>query len=303
MGVLDLERDYEYFKGIWEYREPNRIKHTKDAWDGRAEDWGKELEKSCSFCKSVDDRVEKAAAFLRAHGLLGEGSEVADIGCGPGRFVAEFAKTAGHVTGVDLSPKMLELGESYAKTLGCENVTFRQADLNTFSVEDAGWEGKFDLVFTSITPAIGTMDNLEKIMKISRGYCFNSCFVRWNDELELLVGRDVFGIKDVTPRNNHAHWFYSLFNLLWLKGYFPETAYHRQNQEEYVEADEDLARYYAKCFAGMNPDEDSISRVHRYLKDHALPDGTIMRKYERWYGWILWDVRERDERLHKTEER
>lgn len=301
MDVLELERDYEYFKRIWEHRDPNRNKHAVEAWDARAEDWGKELEKSCSFCKSVHERVEKAAGYLRAHGLLSQGSEVADIGCGPGRFVAEFAKTAGHVTGVDLSPKMLELGAAYAKTQGLDNVTFRQEDLNTFSVDNAGWAGKFDLVFTSITPAVSTMENLEKIMKISRGYCFNSCFVRWNDELEQQVGRDVFGAGDATPRNNHGHWFYSLFNLLWLQGYYPETAYHRQDQEDYVEADEDLARYYAKCFGGMNPDEDCIRRVYSYLKGHALPDGTIMRKYERWYGWILWDVRERTDRLKKAE--
>lgn len=302
MGVVNLERDFEYFRSVWEYKKSG-IKHTSQVWDGRAADWEKELEEDGPFRRSLEERVNEAAEFLRSHGALESGTQVVDIGCGPGRFVTEFAKTAGHVTGIDISEKMLELGEKYAKECERSNVTFMAEDFGKLDIEALGWENRFDLVFTSITPAIGTMESLEKIMRISRRYCFNSCFVRWVDELEDQIGRDLFNRKSTSSMNSHGQWFYSLFNLLWLQGYFPETHYHCQNQEEYVDADEKLASYYAKCFSkDMLSSEELMIRVLEYLKAHADSNGKVLRKYERWYGWILWDVRMRMPRLIQEKE-
>jgi hypothetical protein len=160
------------------------------------------------------------------------------------------------------------------------------ADFTSLDVDALGWEKKFDLVFTSITPAISTMESLEKVIKISNAYCFNSCFVRWVDELENQIAKEVYQKEQASSRNHHGKWFYSLFNLLWIKGYFPQVRYHCQNQEEYVDANENLASYYSKCFV-----KEDIGKIHEYLKAHADSNGKILRKYERWYGWILWDVR------------
>lgn len=298
MGILNLERDYEYFSSIWEYKKSG-AKQKSQMWDGRAADWKKELKKENSFQSSLEERVNESAAYLREHGLLGAGSQVVDIGCGPGRFVAEFAKTSGHVTGIDISEKMLELGKEYAAECSLDNVTFMKEDFSALNVESLGWENQFDLVFTSITPAIGTMENLEKINRISRGYCFNSSIVRWEDNLEKQIGMEVFGNKRGSSPEGDGKRFYSLFNLLWLQGYLPETRYQCQVQEEYVDADDGLASYYAKCFSkDMISTEDSLFPVSEYLKKHANPEGKILRKYERWYGWILWDVRKRRENGH-----
>jgi len=295
---LDLTRDFNYFQSIWEAKKNGEFKHTAKVWDSRADDWEKELAKDGSFRKSLDERVKKVTEYLQAHQLLQAGSEVLDIGCGLGRFVAEFAKTCGHVTGIDLSGRMLEVGADYARECGLHNVTFLAGDFGEFDLAELGWEGKFDLVFTSITPAVGTVETLAKAMKISRGYCFNSCFICWEDELEKQIAGEVFHREYAPSLNSHGRGFYSLFNLLWLMGYFPETSYHLQEQLEYVDADEDLARYYAKCFSNdMLADEENIRCVHEYLKEHAGADGTILRQYKRWYGWILWDVRTRLDRI------
>lgn len=297
MEMMHLEQDYEYFRSIWEYKKPG-IKHTSKCWDARAEDWGGELKEEGDFSQSLRERVREAADYLRAQGALAPGGQVIDIGCGPGRFVTEFARTAAHVTGVDISEKMLKLGGDYALKCGQDNVDFLKADFGDLDIEALGWEKRFDLVFTSITPAIGTMEDLEKIMRISRAYCFNSCFVRWEDELEDQIGRDVFGRQESSGTNSHGHWFYSLFNLLWLMGYLPVTRYHMQEQEECAQADRGLASYYAKCFSeDMLSSEEDIQRIWAYLKQQADPQGKILRRYKRWYGWILWDVRTRTPRL------
>lgn len=297
MEIVNLQRDFEYFSDIWEYKKSG-VTHTAQCWDGRAADWGEELKEDSPFRQSLNERVRESAEYLRAQGALTPGCQAIDIGCGPGRFVVEFAKTAEHATGIDISPKMLELGAAHARECGRDNVTFLAEDFGALDIDVLGWEQKFDLVFTSITPAIGTMANLEKLMRICRGYCFNSCFVRWEDELENKIGRELFHRQENSDLNKHGNWFYSLLNLVWIMGYFPVTRYHFQIQEDYEEVDEALASYYAKCFSeDMTSSEEDTSRILAYLKEQANSEGKILRKHERWYGWILWDVRLRMPRL------
>lgn len=297
MDKANINRDLSYFESLWEYRKNDGFKHTPEIWDSRAEDWNKELAQDGPFRKSLTERVDQVSGYLRSRGLLGAGTEVLDIGCGVGRFMAEFAKTAGHVTGIDLSPRMLEVGAAHGKASGLDNLTYLPGDFGEFDIDGLGWNGKFDLVFTSITPAIGTMETLKKAMAISRGYCFNSSFIRWEDELEARIGREVFNREYNPSPASQGRVFYALFNMLWLMGYFPETSYHMQEQCEHAEANEDLARYYAKCFsADMMADEESVQQVYQYLRTHAEADGTILRAYKRWYGWILWDIRKQTDR-------
>lgn len=211
MGQIDLKKDYDYFTSIWEESGSNKKVHTSKAWDERAEAWGKELHKKEDFQINMDERVQMTAKFLRSQGLLGEESQVLDIGCGPGRFVTEFAKTAGHVTGIDLSEKMVQLGQKHAEE---------------------------------------------------------------------------------SQKNSFGKWFYSLFNMLWIKGYFPKTDYFINKKEERVKVEKDLAVYYAKTFSrDLNHSDELVIKILEYLQKIADSEGFVTRKCERWQGWILWDVR------------
>ena len=291
MDPRDEGEIFDYFCGLWEQKKTGGSRHTPETWNTRADDWEKELAQSSSFHRSLEERVSRVAAYLRGRGLLTGESRVMDIGCGPGRFAVEFAKTAGYVAGMDISPRMLELASAYARERSQQNVSFIQGDFEEADVDALGWTGGFDLVFTSITPAVGTRENLKKAMKISRGYCFNSSFIRWGDSLEQQIAEDVFE-KEYTPFLDNRGRFYSLFNLLWLTGYLPETFYHQQSQTEQVKAGEDLARYYARCFsADKTADGHSVARIGEYLSKQASAQGLIQRRTERWYGWMLWDVR------------
>ena len=90
-------------------------------WDKRAEKWvtnfGKPQGKQISH-----QRMMAIAAHLRQKGLLKADDSVIDIGCGPGYYVAEFAKTACHVTGTDLSSQMVEYGICHAANIASHRV-------------------------------------------------------------------------------------------------------------------------------------------------------------------------------------
>ncbi|MDD4170326.1 MAG: class I SAM-dependent methyltransferase [Desulfotomaculaceae bacterium] len=294
--MLDGKNDLEYFLHLYEQgRDNTKIKrNTLETWDERAERWGRELSTDCPFRRAVDERVLHTARYLRARGILGENSNVIDIGCGPGRYAAEFARTAGHVTGIDLSKRMLDFAADYAREQGQENVSFIPCDFGEINVEQQGWAQKFDLVFSSITPAVGTWEGLEKSMQMSRGFCFHSNYIHWYDELEQQIARDVFQLasysRPMVALGRRKH--YALCNLLFLKGYQPETRYHRQKRDDSGEINLDLAGYYASLFTDDKASLEKNTRlVYRYLETKADKKGAVRQCSERSYAWILWDVR------------
>ncbi|MDR1193610.1 MAG: methyltransferase domain-containing protein [Peptococcaceae bacterium] len=286
--------EFNYFKEIWEHKKLGNRRHTTQLWDERAKDWARELGGEGGFSRNLRERVEAAADYLRRRGLLGTGSSVIDIGCGLGQFAAEFARSAGEVVGLDISQLMLEQAEIHAKASALKNISFLKADFQNLDVKARGWLDHFDLAFTSITPAVSTVASLEKMISVSKGYCFSCHFVQWQDELEARISNEVFQ-RDYAPNlSGHGRFFYALFNLLWLRGYLPETHYHQQKREGRARADLDLARYYARILGdNIVVDEEDTQRIYRYLENNAAADGLIQQNTERWYGWILWDTQRR----------
>ncbi|HYL37232.1 MAG TPA: class I SAM-dependent methyltransferase [Bryobacteraceae bacterium] len=106
-----------------------------------------------------------------------EGQSICDVGCGSGRFVAEFLRRgAGHVTGVDIAPTMLALARNLVEQDG-------SADRCEFVLNDVlHWNAarRFD-----ITVAIGFWDYigapLERLRVIRRltGGTFLSAWPRF----------------------------------------------------------------------------------------------------------------------------
>lgn len=292
----NIEQEMAHFQEIWCYRRSSHTEHTKETWNERAHEWEQGLQQDAERRRRSDERVRATADWLRSKGILGPEQEAIDIGCGPGRFVAEFAKTARHVVGTDLSDRMLAYGERYARSIGVENTSYVDADFQTADIDALNWRGRFDLVFSSITPAITGKTGLEKLMAISRAWCFNSCFVNFEDALEQSLVRELLGREPKAGWNPHWHWFYALFNLLLLDGYFPEVTYYREEKIKTVAAGEETARDYARrlseSYDGAQ-EETLIPRIKKCLETYSDSDGMIAYNDVIVYGWILWDIRNR----------
>ena len=86
--------------------------------------------------KSALDKLLQPLTDLLLEAANLSGSErVADIGCGTGATVLQIASkvgTTGHVTGVDVSKKLIGSAASAAQAAGVANVTFIQADAARF---------------------------------------------------------------------------------------------------------------------------------------------------------------------------
>lgn len=102
--------------------------------------------------------------------------------------------------------------------------------------------------------------------------------------------QDVFG-RQLTPQWN-GRWFFSLFNILFLLGYDPETSYEKSHRETWVTPDE---QYIDFLMEHMLPSEEhTLENVHKiteWFHAHLNEDGQIKEVTHSAYGRILWDIR------------
>jgi ubiquinone/menaquinone biosynthesis C-methylase UbiE len=69
---------------------------------------------------------------------------VLDVGCGAGRVSVSLASLVAHVTGVDLTPAMLDQARALQARAGVSNIEWKQADSTALPLAD----GAFDLVIS-----------------------------------------------------------------------------------------------------------------------------------------------------------
>jgi ubiquinone/menaquinone biosynthesis C-methylase UbiE len=69
---------------------------------------------------------------------------VLDVACGPGLVACEFARHAGHVTGIDITPAMLEQAARRQQELGLANLSWDEGDVLPLPYPDHS----FSLVIT-----------------------------------------------------------------------------------------------------------------------------------------------------------
>jgi len=84
---------------------------------------------------ALDGLLAPLTALLMDAASLSGSEQVADIGCGTGATALQFASKVGitgHVTGIDLSKKLIGSAISAAQNAGVANVTFIEADAARF---------------------------------------------------------------------------------------------------------------------------------------------------------------------------
>lgn len=277
-----------YFNAVLQSQPTDSTMKTAAKWDRRANAWKKDRDNN----RKNDDRITSAIQFLEQRGILHENCDIVDIGCGPGRFVAAFAKKAHQVLGLDISEKMVEHGMEYIQEQGFKNASLRTCEFQSLDLEAEGYKGAFDLVFSSMTPAIHDMDSLKKSMEMSRQWCCNVSHLYRQNHLRSRIMKELFG-KELEPQSKGL-WFNSLFNLLFLMGYCPETSYENRHQEIRIEPDEEYVEYIMEHM--LPPEErttEHTERILTWMKQHADEDGTLLESSDSCYGTILWNVKQK----------
>jgi SAM-dependent methyltransferase len=91
------------------------------------------------FASAAPIRNEEALnRIVRASGA-GADDTALDVACGPGLLACAFAKVARHVTGIDLTPAMLEQARKIQQEQGLRNMSWQQGDVTSLPYPDASF--------------------------------------------------------------------------------------------------------------------------------------------------------------------
>ena len=114
------------------------------SFEKEADDWQKVYVEHDGFRYHVrSERMDIAADLLKRHCPEAKGTEVLDLGCGPGLFCSRMAAEGYSMTGLDYSEKMIHIAEENTGKDGvAELCTFRSGDFHSVELP----EGKYDAV-------------------------------------------------------------------------------------------------------------------------------------------------------------
>lgn len=272
--------DMQYFEDLWSEGRPSEVP-AEGYWNNRADDFSKS-----AHSNSTRERVDKILAFLLETNMLSKDSDVLDIGCGPGYFSREFAKKANLAIGIDLSDRMLEHAAKGAIAYNLQNLQFKKSDWENVILAEENWYKKFDLVTAINCPGIRNLDTLQKMIDASRKYCFLTSFASRTDSVKDCITNQVLRQK--------GHSFtgigvYSIINILWLMGYYPNVTYV---DSEWIRTrtEEEAFNYYCSCIRTHAPlTEEQNKSIKAYLKEISEA-GMVEEIIRSKTAWIYWHV-------------
>lgn len=253
-------------------KEDNDLEFTRQMWNNRAEEFSNiMLPKGDITLNMLESKIDF------------KDKTILDIGFGAGRYLTYFAEKNADIYGVELSENMIDFA---VKALKKGRYKFKRDNLLNSSWEDINidkmnWENKFDLVFLSMSPAISSYEELEKVLKASKRFVFISAHVEREDTLfseiaeEFSVNLDTQSIGKIVP----------LFNLLYNMGYFPEIKFSKFERESLVEIKDVLKRYTYWIF-GDEYDEENLKSVEASLKYREV-DGKLRTTVKTVNGYML----------------
>jgi SAM-dependent methyltransferase len=91
------------------------------------------------FSTAAPIRDESALRLLVGAAGTGPDDEVLDVACGPGLVACAFARAARQVTGIDLTPAMIERGRALAHEQKLDNLRFQVGDVLPLPFPDAAF--------------------------------------------------------------------------------------------------------------------------------------------------------------------
>jgi len=288
-------RNEQVWEDLWlsaiKSNDPDNEKtHTHDSikrWDRMASGFAKR-----SSTDEALKRKEKILSMLKKAGALKQGSRVLDIGSGPGNWAIPMAEEGARVTALEPSTEMIKELKGRAEEKGVSHLididqrTWQEVDIEKEHLDGKSFEGRFDLVFASMTPGVSTPETLRKVMKASKGFCYLSSFSGggWRNAYKK-IWKELSG--EEIP--SHAGDFIYPLNYIYSLGYRPQIEFNFWEHEREESIDEAVETILFFVHGNSDVAPEIKEKLKAYLEERS--DGKIFRyKHEICQGIMLWRV-------------
>lgn len=210
-------------------------------------------------------------------GILREGDTVLDIGCGTGLFSIPIAGIAARVVCMDGSGGMLGRLEEQCREQGVSNI-----ETVGSSWEDYDTDEGFDLVFSSLCPALNDPDSILRMASYSKCNCAYISSAFHEDRMEIdawrRFGRDI-SFKGLDTRFPHG--------FLELNGMEPELEFFSSTSEHSCTVDE-ARSMLASRMGKYVPVTDEVREAISEAVNERATDGIIVESRNLTLGLLTW---------------
>jgi len=255
-----------------------------ESWSRRAAAFARQSENAASR-----RRRQTQLDWLAERGALEPGYRVLDIGAGPGTFALLLAARVREVVALEPAAGMAAILEKRIKARRLSNLRVVRRTWQEIEPEAEGWAGAFDLVFASMSPGVNGPEALEKMLRVSRRFCYlsgwsGSRWGRWGRARGELWPR-LFGGEAGGYPNDILY----PFGLLYALGFRPELRFGWVDIELSIpagEAEDELARFFAR----YTPDGPRLRRrIAAYVGEYSRA-GRFRQESRQCHGYMLWEV-------------
>ncbi len=113
---------------------------------------------------------------------VGAGEHVLDIGCGTGSLTLRCAGRAARVTGIDISPQMLDMAREKVEAAGLED-QIELREMSAIDLDEAFGDGSFDAIVSSLV--------FSELSEDEQGFVLRECHRLLRDGGRLVIADEV----------------------------------------------------------------------------------------------------------------
>jgi len=146
------------------------------------------------FDEKVIEKTKEVLKRIESYGVLFDGRDVVDIGCGTGIYGLVIAQKARKVLCFDISDGMINILKEETQKLNIKNVEIIVGDFKDYNFDK--YKKAFDISFASMTPAIKDSKDILKMEYLSREFCV---YIGWAGRRENKVYDEVFNYFKIKP--------------------------------------------------------------------------------------------------------
>ena len=159
--------------------------NAQEYWNARARTFPR-------YEEGIDNYEARVLRIIRENGVELRGKRILDVGCGSGMYTIRLAREAQSVVAVDISDEMLRILAEDAAAMRLANITCVRSGWDTFETAD-----RFDVVFASMTPAVGDDQTRKKLLEYSEGWVV---FIGFTERMVSDVMEPLYAKYAITPK-------------------------------------------------------------------------------------------------------
>ncbi|MEO2206123.1 class I SAM-dependent methyltransferase [Paenibacillus pabuli] len=275
------------------YKKKSAPFETEEAFERWARDYHHQ-----SFTEEGKKRSERIMSWIENQGVDFSDLSVLDIGAASGIFTIPFAEKGATVTAVEPSELLISLMKETIPHALASNIEIISERFEEISIQEKGWEKKYDFAFASMCPAMSDWETVEQAIQSARKYVYISAMA--GPRVHSLID-ELKEVLKVNPPYRSGDMGY-IQQLLFLKGYaYTSLITNEVNTIEMsVQQVVDHLKEWLNTY-GLPSDADSLYIAEHYVRG-AYPDGVITFLRGGRFGKILIQLDQQNMKAVRTTE-